>query len=622
MREVVNNLNALLSGKQAKSDISKELQAAKETVEANFVSDYEIAAQDIVTYIEQSQSIDLDEKRRLLYLDLLISGECYFRMVPSPSGENIQLDILDPLNTFVDINLTDPIVNKCQRSVVRKWMNLPQVLERYGKYLKEEQIKDLQDNWERISVNRDGDFVVVKNGPASDGYPRFTGTFADLSVNNIPGYGNTGYYYSRFIPVYEVEWLQADRIGRTKDFKINRYKQVRICQEIYVLNQEPDETAIRSHEDPNSTTLSINGIFFANKRSTPYSLVLACSTLQDKYNIMWFYRDNIIATSGTTGERIDVSKLPEFLGENMPERLVKWQAYKKQGMALFDTSQEGMAAQNTIVGEYDDTLRVSALQAIDLAIQSIENTCSSITGVFRERLNGIQQYDAVSNVKIGARNSFVVTKQYFQQMDLVTREILLDGVNLAKIVFKKGLSGTIILGDDRQEVFTLDPVHYTITDHDIHISNAIDAKQEIEALSQLTISFVQSGQVSPDIIVETINCKSATEYKSRLKAALGTQQKVQQAMQELQEKLEQLTQQNKQYEKELQKAQQQLKHYSDQEIQLKAKQMQLDNELEWFKARTEKVYKDNTAEISKKKLDVEIKQLTDNNPYNNKLNLK
>jgi hypothetical protein len=39
---------------------------------------------------------------------------------------------------------------------------------------------------------------------------------------------------------------------------------------------------------------------------------------------------------------------------------------------------------------FDDTVKVQAIQAIQLAIDSIEQTTSSITGVFRERLNGIQ----------------------------------------------------------------------------------------------------------------------------------------------------------------------------------------------------------------------------------------
>jgi len=117
--------------------------------------------------------------------------------------------------------------------------------------------------------------------------------------------------------------------------------------------------------------------------------------LQDKYDVLHFYRDNLIASSGTVGDFINIPTLPVVLGDSLAERLMKWKAYKKEGFALVDTSQEGQlntgqAPLNTLYNGYDDTIKVQAVQAIQLAIDSIEQTASSITGVFRERLNGIQ----------------------------------------------------------------------------------------------------------------------------------------------------------------------------------------------------------------------------------------
>jgi len=43
--------------------------------------------------------------------------------------------------------------------------------------------------------------------------------------------------------------------------------------------------------------------------------------LQDKYDLLHFYRDNLIASSGSVGDWIDVSVLPKFLGKDLPERL-------------------------------------------------------------------------------------------------------------------------------------------------------------------------------------------------------------------------------------------------------------------------------------------------------------
>jgi hypothetical protein len=65
-------------------------------------------------------------------------------------------------------------------------------------------------------------------------------------------------------------------------------------------------------------------------------------------------------------------------------------------------------------------------------MQRVEETCSNITGVFRERLGGIEQRDAVTNVQVGVKNSSLITKQYYQLMDLMTREILIDSLNTAK----------------------------------------------------------------------------------------------------------------------------------------------------------------------------------------------
>jgi hypothetical protein len=59
-------------------------------------------------------------------------------------------------------------------------------------------------------------------------------------------------------------------------------------------------------------------------------------------------------------------------------------------------------------------------------------------------------------------------------MDIVTAEMLLDALNVAKRVYKNGLTGTIILGDKYQKIFTALPEYFTLSDHDIHIITSTD----------------------------------------------------------------------------------------------------------------------------------------------------
>jgi len=65
-------------------------------------------------------------------------------------------------------------------------------------------------------------------------------------------------------------------------------------------------------------------------------------------------------------------------------------------------------------------------------------------------------------------------------MSLVTREILLDALNCAKIVWKDGLTGTLVLGDKLQKIFTALPKYFTVTDFDIHIVTSTEIIKEME----------------------------------------------------------------------------------------------------------------------------------------------
>ena len=133
----------------------------------------------------------------------------------------------------------------------------------------------------------------------------------------------------------------------------------------------------------------------------------------------------MIANSGTMGDWLDLSMLPTAIGDDLTERIQKWIAYKKSGIALVDTSQEGRAFNNnTSFAGFDDTIKAQTIQAFDLALARLEETCSSITGVFRERLNGIEQRDAVTNVQTSVNNSYIITKQYYLQMDTLVVNML------------------------------------------------------------------------------------------------------------------------------------------------------------------------------------------------------
>lgn len=598
--------------------IEEQMNKLVEEINDNFISDYEVAAQNVVEYVIQSRNTDLLNKLKNLLLDLLVTGSTFYRVKPSPEGTNIMIESLNPLNTFVDRNPESAYVKDSFRVVVRYWLTKQQILNRYGRHLDASSINELEEMFENYY---DSSYIYVRAMENQRGGQIVEGEGAGLDAGKgvVPGFPADTYesFNYKLLPVYEVEWIDVDK--EDGDYVENRYEGVKIGQSIYVLTGKSDNV-VRTKDAPTRCGLSVNGLYFINRDNVPYSLVLQCAHLQDQYDLVTYFKNNIIANSGTIGDWVDVSCLPMFLGKGLTERLIKFQAYKKQGIAPIDTSQEGRAFNNnTTFSGFDDSLKMDTIQAFELALERIESTCSSITGVFRERLNGIQQKDAVANVAVGAQNSYTVTRHIYQQMDTLAIDILGDCLNQGKIVWRKGLTGVLVLGDKGQRIFTALPKHFTHTDYDVHITSSTQIMQEMKAIQQIVMEFIKSGQVDPDITVDALTARSMTELKSKVSLAFGKRRKEQQDLGQAQQQSEQLQQQLQQIQAELQKAQGKIESLNEAKLQIDQKKAQDEADIKWYQAKTERDFKSTQSNNDSKRTDIEYAQLYDGNNMNDKV---
>lgn len=610
-RHLKNFILSFRDGKNIQDPlVGEQLKKIVEDVNTTFISNYEIASQNVLDYIMQSRDTDLMTVLRNIFMDLLITGYTFYKVEPTVEGNNIKIRALNPLNTFIDRNIESPYVKNSYRAVIRNWMSKEEIINKYGKDLSKKEVEELKEKWQSIY---DNSMMYVRMHTNNNGVPTTTGILADIEVT--PGYPQNNIGEQELIPVYEVEWLETD-----SDYKMWRYESIRIGDEFYIIKGK-NEDAIRSISNPNYCGLSVNGVYFLNRNSEPYSLVGACMDLQDKYDLLNFYRDNLIANSGTVGDWIDETLIPAHLGVSMPERLAKWISLKKQGLGLLDSSQEGrlnsgVTPLNTIFNGFDDTVKAQAIQAIQLAIESVEQTMSSITGVFRERLNGIEARDAVTNIKIGQNNSFIITKQYYHQMDLLVNELLLDCLNLSKKVYKNGLTGVIILGDKYQRIFTALPEHFTLSDHDVRIITSSEIVKDIESVKAIIPEFVKSGGLPPDIILEALTSKSLPDIKHKVKIAMQKQKEENNQIQQLSKKAEELEQQLQKAVKDLEKANKKIESLNEARLQLEQQKVQMEYKINTYKAQTDRTFKEATIEQDKRRTDIEAAQLYDGNPYN------
>ena len=592
------------------SEIQRELKQITDSVDRNFISNYEIAAQDICEYVMQNRDIDFKNKLEQLLLDLLISGQAYYKVVPTKTMANFKIELCDPLNTWVDKDPKSRYMKNGYKAVVRKWMTAEEVEIKYGDYLSDKDLKQIRE-WKNF-YEEDGQYALVTGQSARCG--DLNGIWSGVGVHPY----DSDYMERKWdlIPVYEVEWIdsaqdQAGWIGYC-------YHVTRIGTDIYILDAD-DVMMPRNMDSPNEARLSINGIWYTNGHGSPYSLMLATADLQDKYDLNLYKKDNAMALSGTRGAIVDISQLPTSLGSTPDERLIKFQAYRKVGLSLIDTAQEGVPLNNTYYNGFDDTLNPGEIQAYQLSIQMIEDTVSSITGVFRERLGGIEQRDAVANVEVGMQQSYIITKRYYSAMDTLVKEILCDCIDMAKVVYKNGLTGQLVLGDQK-EIFTLLPEYYSFTSYDISLADSTEIIKEQELIKQLAMQLAGSNQVDPEILFIVSTSKSLSEMKELTLKSIREKKIENNQLIQLQQQLQQAQQNMQEMQKQLEQSTKKIAQLNEKKLNIEQQNNQMDQEIAYAKIQAEKELKDRELDLIEQRNKLEAAQLFDNAKQNDAIN--
>ena len=220
-----NNLLRLLGSKDMQDlNIKEQLDKLIEDVNENFISEYEIAAQNVVEYIIQSRNIDLITKLKQLMVDLLVTGYTFYKV--SPLKNNIQIRCLNPLEVFPELNYNSPYICDCKRAVIRTMKNRNEILSEYGEKLTREDISNLKETWKDFLCGS----VYLRTKATEFGTPATDGLRAGQEVT--PGFpDNWDWFNKDVIPVYEVEWIETD-----SNFVEQRYSTIRIGSDIYILN--------------------------------------------------------------------------------------------------------------------------------------------------------------------------------------------------------------------------------------------------------------------------------------------------------------------------------------------------------------------------------------------------
>lgn len=204
-------------------------------------------------------------------------------------------------------------------------------------------------------------------------------------------------------------------------------------------------------------------------------------------------------------------------------------------------------------------------------------------------------------------------------MDTLVVHILTDALDIGKIVWKKGLYGVLVLGDKSQKIFTALPEHFTVSDFDIHITASSQIMAELQQLQQIIMEFIKSGLVDADIIVEAMTAKSLTDFKNKVVSAVSKRREETQNISQLQQQLEEAQKQLQSMQQQNQQLQEKVDSLNETKMQIEAKKVENQAKIDWYKAITEREFRESTAENDTTRTEIERMQLYDGNPRNDEI---
>lgn len=274
---------------------------------------------------------------------------------------------------------------------------------------------------------------------------------------------------------------------------------------------------------------------------------------------------------------------------------------------------------NTIFSGYDDTVSGQSIMAIQAAISQTEEICSSITGVFREKLGAIEQKDAVTNVEVGLKQSAIITKQYYRLMDSITTELLLDSLNMAKIVYKDGFTGTVVLGNKLQKTFTAQGKYFALSDHDIHIADSGDIIRDMQKIEAITMELIRSGAADVDLVLEGVTCESLTEMKDNVLTAYKRKKSENDIIKQLQQQLADAQNSLSQLNQQATKLQQENESLKNKTSDIEMEKINREYEIKKTANDIKRMEIEKKASTDDKRMQLEGLQMFDNNPNNNEI---
>jgi hypothetical protein len=484
----------------------------------------EIGTQRMLIY--QIENNKLKSKFNTMFDDLVTAGEEYYQCKVIEIGRKPLFRALNPKNFFYTKTSERKFVAEGDRAVYREELTPDQVLHQYGHMMKPKDLKRFKRAYYKhissgveivdsqyLEVEQENTLDDVKQG--SMDVPYIYVYYCEWKANNEISYND--YEYDDDI----VE--NNENFKKKSKYRLDRYEGYRVGDDIYC-GAGLSKYIQRSTEDPSNCSLTMNGAAYQDRNGKPYSLVLNTEDIADKIDILHYHWESLVAMSGTKAVAVNYPDIPAWMGTDPMERLMKFIGVMKQGAAVVDLAQTGNGVGAFAnMGDLDMTLDNSINVIIEM-LEYLDQTASKITGVNAQMIGQIGGNDGKAVTEMSLKQTSVVTQPLFSTHSDVMGEALTDLMNACRISYKDGFMGSVILGDQLHEVFTLDAERFSLADINVHVTDGAEELRTIDELKSLSMEMVKNQMGDVNTIVDISTIKSLSEIREKLKEASSSKE--------------------------------------------------------------------------------------------------
>ncbi len=568
----IGSTKALLQEEFGK-EFGRNLKKINKKYQETYVDDFVAAAINVLRFFEANFHADVRQKLKLMLLDLLVTGECYYRVYIKAIGADPILEVIKPENIFFNKNTNSQYIDTSDAIVRREYMTRKAIMAEYGKFMDKEQ----------------KDYVFGSSSRLYNARSIPSGPYLDRKYFTSDNHGQKSWTLSDTIEVFHVEWLALNPVDLSEEeqeahttaegihtkvnkklYRVDRYEATRIAGTVYV-NAGKSKYISRTKDRPYECGFTYDGVLYNDRNGTPYSLVGAMKDLQDAYDLIIFHRDNLVANSGVSGDRVNLAAIPKVLGNDFMERLFKFMALKKNGVELYNPTEPG-AQLFQHYGAFDNSVNGQSITAINSILEMIQHQADLIAGTNQQMLGQIAERDAVSNVKMGIQRSLMRNQDLFEIFRNIHNRMLNHYVAESQTAYKKGKRGSYIMGP-KTYTFEIIPDNYCFTDFAITISYSSKDEKKVQDLQMIAKEFAKNGMIDPPTLAEAVMSESSSEINKLINRGYRKMKEENDELGQAKSQIDELSKNMGTMEKELTQAKAQIEKFLNMNLDLKEREV-------------------------------------------------